>query len=67
MAYYSSVYMSVVYQSVIPLFPITCGSFYKALNNFLFLNENVISPFEGILISFQTMAILLYLENISVF
>lgn len=63
MAYYPLVQAIVFCQSVIPLFPITCGSFYKALHNFLFLNENVISPFEGILITFQTMAILFYLET----
>lgn len=63
MASYFVVHASLFCQCLIPLFPITCGSFYKALHNFLFLNENVISPFGGILITFQTMAILFYLET----
>lgn len=46
------------------LFPITCSWFYKALHNFLFLNENVISPLKYISDYFSDLGSFILLRNI---
>lgn len=64
MTYYSVVHASMSYVCEIPLFPITYSRFYKALHNFLFLNENVISPLKCISDYFSDLGNFILLRNI---
>lgn len=64
MTYYSVVHASMSCVCEIPLFPITYSRFYKALHNFLFLNENVISPLKYISDYFSDLGNFILLRNI---
>lgn len=64
MTYYSVVHASMACVREIPLFPITCSWFYKAPHNFLFLNENVISPLKCISDYFSDLGNFILLRDI---